>query len=205
MYRPNACILAYRDWGTLLQSHLLARDWRREYMAARRGMLSERLRNEHSRALQLWEARPLCNQPHHHLYRAASRCWAKPELCTHPAPGKTRAGNTLEHSSVGGVAGVSGQGDKELPGQLLHEGAHCHVHTCTCHGRKLCSERALLRLYMEARKNIETRQRSVPELEDNKGLPKNSIIVILAGSGPPSLLAISFLSNLGHMGQVTMT
>lgn len=145
MYRPNACILAYRDWEKLLQSHLLAQDWRREYMAARRGMLSERLRNEHSRALQHWKARPLCNQPHHHLYRAVPRCWAKPELCTHPAPGKIRAGNTLEHSSVGGVAGVSGQGEKDLPGQLLHEGVHCHVHTCTCHGRKLCSERALLR------------------------------------------------------------
>lgn len=42
--RPNACILTYTEtWGKRLQSHLLAQDWRREYMAARRGMLSERL------------------------------------------------------------------------------------------------------------------------------------------------------------------
>lgn len=53
-------------------------------------------------------------------------------------------------------------------------------------------------------KNVETRHRSVPGLEDNKGLPKNSITVIPAGSGPPCIFAISFLSNLGHMGQVTM-
>lgn len=111
---PTACILAYSDWGKLLQSHLLAQDWRREYMAARRGMLSERLRNEHSRARQRWEARPLCHQPHHHLYRAAIRGWAKPELQPAPVLGKTGAGKALEHSSVGRGAGVSDPGGKDL-------------------------------------------------------------------------------------------
>ena len=75
------------DWAKLLQSHLLAQDWRREYMAARRGMLSERLQNELSHALQHWEARPLCKQPPHHLYRVAPRCWANPSWATRPPPG----------------------------------------------------------------------------------------------------------------------
>ena len=127
---PHACILAYRGWGKLLQSHLLAQDWRREYMAARRGMLSERLRNEHSRARQHWEARPLCNQPHHHLYRAALRGWAKPELQPSPALGKTGAGNALGHSSVGQGAGVWGPGDKDLrtASPWGCPGAHPHLY-----------------------------------------------------------------------------
>lgn len=140
MHRPNVSFLVYGDWGKLLQSHLLAQDWRGEYMAARRGMLSKRLRNEHSRALQCGEAQPLCNQPHHHLYRAASRCWAKPQLHTHPAPGKTGAGNALEHSCVGRSAGVSGSRDKDLPRQPP-VCVHGHVHTPTHPGRKLFSVR----------------------------------------------------------------
>lgn len=95
-------------------------------------MLSERLRNEHSRALRRWEARPLCNQPHHHLYRAALRACAKPELRPHPALGKTGAGNALEHSSVGGGAGVSGAGRPQ--DSLLCGGSREHVHISTCHG-----------------------------------------------------------------------
>lgn len=120
-----------RGRGKLLQSYLLAQDWRREYKAARRGMLSERLRNEHSRALLRWEARLLCNQPHHHLYRAAIRGCAKRRLHPHPALGKTGEGSALQHSSVGRGSGVSGAGrpqDSPLCG-----GTREHVHTCTCH------------------------------------------------------------------------
>lgn len=42
-------------------------------------------------------------------------------------------------------------------------------------------------------------------LEDNKELPRNSIIVIPAGAGPPCIFAMFFLPNLSHMGQVTMS
>lgn len=136
MHRPNVSFLVYWDWGKLLQSHLLAQDWRGEYMTARRGMLSKRLRNEHSRTLRCGEAQPLCKQPHRHLYRAASRCWAKPQLHTHPAPGETRASNALEHSCVGGSAGVSGSDDKDLSRQPP-ACVHGHVHTSTHSGRKL--------------------------------------------------------------------
>lgn len=44
---------AYNSMSERLQkSHLLAQDWSRDDMAARRGMLSEQLLNEHSRMLQ---------------------------------------------------------------------------------------------------------------------------------------------------------
>jgi hypothetical protein len=84
----------------LQKSHLLAQDWNSEDMAARRGMLSEQLLNEHSRALQ-------CCKAHHCVTSRTTICpgcflfygWAKPKAFI-ALPLEKVTDSLLEQSSV---------------------------------------------------------------------------------------------------------
>lgn len=83
-------------------------------------------------ALRHWEARPLCKQPHRHLYSAAPRCRPSPSCTPAPAPARERRRGERPTAQLcprePGVEGPRG----DLLGQPL---------CASTHGRNRCSGR----------------------------------------------------------------